>query len=121
MPDAPPRVELAQLVGHRFITLAASGPIGQMFSTELDRQALELDEVASARTFYIAAALVRAGVGLTIVDNFTAEAWMTPGLAMRPLKPSLTFDVHAIHLLDRPPSALASEFLALLGSVIEAP
>lgn len=75
--------------------------------------------MASARTFYIAAALVRAGVGLTVVDNFNAEAWMAPGLTMRSLKPPLTFDVHAIHLLDRPPTALASEFLALLGQVIE--
>ena len=123
MPDAPSRIELTRLAGHPFITLAASGPIGQLFSTELDRLALDLDEVASARTFYIAAALVRAGVGLTIVDNFTAEASMVPGtgLAMRSLKPPLTFDVHAMHLLDRPPSALASEFLTLLGEVIEAP
>lgn len=121
MPDAPSRVELTQLAGRPFITPAASGPIGQMFSTELARLGLNLDEVASARTFYIAAALVRAGVGLTIVDNFTAEASMVPGLAMRSLKPPLTFDVHAMHLLDRPPSALASEFLSLLSDVIEAP
>jgi hypothetical protein len=58
---------------------------------------------------------------MTVVDNLTAETWLAPGLAMRPLKPSLTFDINAMHLLDRPPSALASEFLAVLGTVIEAP
>ena len=119
MPDAPSRIELAQLAGRPFITVAASGPIGQTFSAELDRLGLALDEIASARTFYIGAALVRAGVGLTVVDGFTAEAAMAPGLAMRSLKPSITFDVHAMHLLDRPPSALASEFLALVGRIIE--
>lgn len=119
MPEAPPRVELAQLAGRPFITLAASGPIGRIFTTELERLGVELDEVASARTFYIAAALVRAGVGCTVVDSFTGEAALAPGLAMRSLKPPLTFDVHAIHLLDRPPSALASEFLSVLGDVIE--
>ncbi len=121
LPDAAPRIELPQLVGRPFITLAASGPIGQLFAQELERLGLELDEVASARTFYIAAALVRAGVGLSVVDNFTAEASLAEGLSMRPLKPSLTFDVHAMHLLDRPPSALASEFLGVLREVIEAP
>ena len=65
--------------------------------------------------------LVRAGVGLSVVDNFTAEASLSDGLAMRPLKPSLTFDLHAMHLLDRPPSALASEFLGVLREVIEGP
>ncbi|WP_445191583.1 LysR family transcriptional regulator [Sphingomonas sp. Tas61C01] len=119
MPDAPPRVELSQLAGRPFITPAASGPIGHLFTNELERLGLDLNEVASARTFYIAAALVRAGVGMTVVDNFTAAAWMAPGLAVRPLKPSLTFDINAIHLLDRPPSALAIEFLAQLNTVIE--
>lgn len=120
LPDAAQRIELPQLVGHPFITLAASGPIGQLFVQELERLGIELQEVASARTFYIAAALVRAGVGLSVVDNFTAEASLAEGLAMRALKPSLTFDVHAMHLLDRPPSALASEFLGVLRDVIEA-
>jgi len=119
LPDAPSRLELAQLADAPFITLAASGPIGQMFTREVDRLGIELREVASARTFYIAAALVRAGVGMAVVDSFTAEAWMAPGLSMRPLRPSLAFDVHAIHLVDRPPSALAGEFLGVLADVIE--
>ncbi|KQT34610.1 LysR family transcriptional regulator [Sphingomonas sp. Leaf412] len=119
MPAAPPRVELAHLAGRPFISLAGSGPIGQLLADELERLETELEEVAAARTFYIAAALARAGVGMTVVDSFTAEAWMAPGLAARPLKPSLAFDVHAIHLIDRPPSALAAEFLAVLGDVIE--
>jgi len=119
LPDAPPRLELSQLAGVPFITLAASGPIGQMFTREVDRLGIDLREVASARTFYVAAALVRAGVGMAVVDSFTAEAWMAPGLAMRPLRPSLAFDVHAIHLADRPPSALAGEFLGVLADVIE--
>ncbi len=58
-------------------------------------------------------------MGLSIVDNLTAEASMAPGLSMRPLKPSLTFDLHAIHLLDRPPSTLASEFLTVLKEEID--
>jgi DNA-binding transcriptional LysR family regulator len=120
LPVMAARIDLPQLVGHPFITLAASGPIGQLFAQELERLGIELQEVASARTFYIAAALVRAGVGLSVVDNFTAEASLADGLAMRALKPSLTFDVHAMHLLDRPPSALASEFLGVLREVIEA-
>ncbi|MDR6146279.1 DNA-binding transcriptional LysR family regulator [Sphingomonas sp. SORGH_AS870] len=119
MPDAPARLELSQLVGRPLISLKGSGPIGKLLSEEIDRHDLVLDEIVVARTFYIAAALVRAGVGLAIVDNFTAAASMAPGLAMRPLRPSITFDVHAIHLLDRPPSMLAAEFLTLLSEEIE--
>lgn len=119
MPDAPPRIELSQLVGRRLISLTGSGPIGTILADEVDRLEITLNEMVVARTFYIAAALVRAGVGMAIVDNFTAEASMSPGLTMRPFRPSVTFDIHAIHLLDRPPSALASEFLSMLNEEIE--
>ena len=121
MPDAPPELELQGLQGQRFISLAASGPIGQLFTQELQRLGLELDEVVSARTFYIAAALVRQGVGVTVVDNFTAQASLGGGLTFRPLSPRLPFDVHAMFLLNCPPTALATEFLKTLARVIGAP
>jgi len=121
MPDAPPEVELEFLRGQRFISLAASGPIGLLFTQELERLELELDAVVSARTFYIATALVQQGVGMTVVDRFTAQASLAPGLSVRPLKPRLTFPVHAMFLLNRPPTALATDFLKTLARVIGAP
>jgi DNA-binding transcriptional LysR family regulator len=121
MPDAPPRLELDCLKGRRFISVAGSGPIGQLFTQEQQRLDLDLDEVVTARTFYIATALVRQGVGMTVVDSFTAQASLTPDLSIRPLKPQLTFDVHAMFLLNRPPNALATEFLKTLAAVINVP
>jgi DNA-binding transcriptional LysR family regulator len=121
MPDAPATVELRQLCGKPFISLAASGPIGQLFAHELQRLELELSEVVSARTFYIATALVRQGVGMTVVDSFTAQASLASGLSMRPLEPRITFDIHAMFLINRPPSALATDFLKTLAKVIGGP
>jgi len=119
MPDAPPRLELSSLADHPFISVTASGPIGQLVLQEQQRTEVELNEVASARTFYIATALVRAGLGITVVDSFTAQATLAPGLAMRPLKPAITFDVHAMFLLNRPPTALVTDFLKVVSNVIE--
>ena len=120
MPDAPPSVELQCLRGKRFISLAASGPVGQIFSEELQRLELELDEVVSARTFYMAGALVRQGVGMTVVDSFTAQACLAPGLSMRPLRPRITFDIHAMYLINRPPGALAGDFLKTVERILDA-
>ena len=121
MPGAPSRVALEALQGRRFISLAASGPIGHLFAGELQRLELELDEVVSARTFYIATALVRLGVGMTVVDSFTAAAAARePGLSIRPLDPPLAFEVHAMFLLNRPPAALATDFLKTFAQVIGA-
>ena len=121
MPGAPPRIELELLRGQRFISVATSGPIGHLFTQELARIGLELDEVVSARTFYIAAALVREGVGMTVVDSFTAQASIGSGLSARPIEPPILFDVHAMFLLNRPPTALATDFLKTLGQVINTP
>src|SRR3546814_5636313 len=69
MPAAPSRLELADLKGHRFISVASSGPIGEIFVCEQQRLGLALDNAISTRTFFIATALVRAGVGLTVVHG----------------------------------------------------
>lgn len=119
LPDAPPRLHLEALRGRKFISPVKSGPIGLMLSTEMTRLDVELDEIVSARTYYIAAALVRAGVGMAIVDNFTAQASAAAGLAWRPLQPAITFNINAVYLQNHPPSAAALEFLDLLGRVVE--
>lgn len=119
MPGAPTRLHLEQLCDHKFISPVQSGPIGRVLSSELSRLDVVLDEVVSARTYYIAAALVRAGIGMAIVDNFTAHASLTPGLSWRPLQPAITFDINAVYLQNRPPSKAASAFLTMLSDVIE--
>lgn len=119
LPDAPPRLELSQLQGHAFVSLAQSGPIGDLFTKEVERLGLAFDEVVSARTFYIAAALVKAGVGMAVVDSFTAAAMLAPGLAYRPIRPSIAFDVHAMFLDNRPPSTLAQAFLDQVSHTID--
>ena len=111
LPDAPARLSLADLKSHAFISPVQSGPIGRLLAAELDREGIVLDEAVSTRTFYIAAALVGAGVGVTIVDSFTARATRLPGIAHRPLDPPLAFDVHGVYLESRPPSVLANAFL----------
>jgi DNA-binding transcriptional LysR family regulator len=120
MPNAAPRIGLEELAGRPLISLASSGPIGQLFSAEVQRLGVELNEVVSARTFHIATALVRLGVGMTVVDNLTARASLGPGLAMRPLKSRLTFDLNAMTLKDRPPTALGTAFLKSLARTIDA-
>jgi DNA-binding transcriptional LysR family regulator len=118
-PDAPSRIHLTDLREHKFISPVQSGPIGRMLSSELNQLGVVLDEVVSARTYYVAAALVRAGVGMAIVDNFTAQASVAIGLASRPLQPAITFDINAVYMQDRPPTHTASEFLELLADVID--
>ena len=115
LPKAPERLALSELIDHNFVSMVRSGPMGHQLSIELNRIGGSLREVASARTFYVAGALVRAGVGIAIIDSFTAAAMKDAELDYRPLDPPLAFDVHAIHLESRPLSKLYSGFLDSLA------
>ncbi|GAA0662464.1 DNA-binding transcriptional LysR family regulator [Sphingomonas insulae] len=119
-PDASARLTLDQLRGRPFITTVESGPQGRALSAEMARLDVVLDEVVASRTFFVAAALVRAGVGLTIVDSFTAQASLTPDLSIRPLDPPIGFDVHAVYLESRPLGKLADQFLKHLAQGLHA-
>ena len=59
------------------------------------------------------------GVGVTVVDSFTAQASLAPGLAWRPLEPAIELEVTAMYLANRPPGALAASFLKTFGTTIE--
>ena len=119
LPDAPPRIPLGLVADKPFIRPAQSGPLGRVLSNELMRTGVTLQEIGSARTLYTATGLVKAGVGMTIVDNFTAHAALLPGLAYRPVQPALTFDINAIYLQNRPLSQATAAFLKELARVLE--
>jgi DNA-binding transcriptional LysR family regulator len=120
LPEPPERVDLASLDGNAFITLANSGPLGTLFSSEASGHEIDLDAHISVRTFYVAAGLVRAGAGIAVVDEYTARASAGADLDFRPLQPPMPFRVRALHLADRPPSRLGTIFLAALGRILAA-
>jgi DNA-binding transcriptional LysR family regulator len=120
LPDPGARVDLAALDPSGFITLANSGPLGTLFSSEASHQELDLDAHISVRTFYVAAGLVRAGAGMAVIDEYTARASVGTDLDFRPIDPPLPFRVEAMHLSDRPPSRLAATFLDALGRILAA-
>lgn len=119
LPNILERVSLKEVCNQKFISLAQSGPIGDLLRRELGRSGIELNEVVSARTFYIGSALVRKGIGMAVLDNFTAQATVDDTLVFSPLQPTLAFDVIAITLESRPFSHVAQEFLNIFRMCID--
>jgi DNA-binding transcriptional LysR family regulator len=113
------RIPIASVSGRQFIGITASGPVGDLLAHELAKLQTDVREAVSAHTFYVAAALVREGVGVAIVDELTAIAMAGEGLAFRRLDPPVRFDICAIHLEDRPPSHLTAKFIEEMRSAFE--
>jgi DNA-binding transcriptional LysR family regulator len=113
-PNAGPRLDLSLLEGRDYVGSGSTGPVSEIFAREVEARGLAITEAISASAYYVAAALVRHGVGVAVVDEFTAR--FTPGadIEFRPLDPPLTFGVYCVHLDDRPLSTLAALFVDTL-------
>lgn len=109
---------LSSLSGEKIVSVVQSGPIGDLIRREMTRLDVGFDESISARTFYVAAALVRAGVRVALVDNFTAQVVAVPDLLFRPIKPAISFDVFAIWLESRPPKVQLQGFLDIVAELV---
>lgn len=114
--DGPARLE--DIAGRKLVSVAQSGPLGDRIAAAIAERAITVDEVASARTFHLAAALVRAGAGMAIVDSFTAASPLAAGLAFAPIEPEVTFDVVALHASTRPPSRQMTAFLDTVAALL---
>lgn len=113
LPDAPPRLSPDMMSGRQLIRLTDEGTIGTLFSTQTGFKDANTP-ILSVQTYYVAAALVRRGVGFAIVDEFTARANLSPDLEFRPLADKVEFDIYCIHLEDRPLSGISKEFVKSL-------
>src|SRR5690606_191240 len=118
LPGVGERVSLRILGGQDLVGLTTGGPVGDLLNRELQRQDIAANEVVSNQTFYIAAELARHGVGMAVVDEFTARAANGPGLTHRPFSPPLRFKVQYVHLEDRPPSEAARRFLTVFARTL---
>ena len=118
LPDVGESVPMQVLDGQDMVGLTAGGPVGELFNREVQRLELDIREVVSNQTFFVAAALTRCGAGMAVVDEFTARASADESTEFRPFSPPLAFKVQYVHLEDRPPSKAADQFLALFGKLI---
>lgn len=111
-------VAITELNGLDMVSVTGSGPIGDLVTRAFSKAQIEAREIVSVSTYYIAAALVRYGSGVAIVDALTAQAMATDGLDVLQLTPELNFGVCAAWLEDRPLSKLGSKFVASVEDVL---
>jgi DNA-binding transcriptional LysR family regulator len=118
--DAPPeRLDLRALETRNYIGSGATGPVSDIFSAEVEGRGLIINEPITCSTFYMAASLVRYGVGVAVVDEFTARAEASELIDFRPLAPALEFGVFCMHLEDRPLSQLSENFVRVMRDTLE--
>lgn len=119
MPTVSGTLPIASLQGVDLVSVTGSGPIGDLIAATFDKERVEVREIVSVSTYYIAAALVRYGSGVAIVDEFTARSMTSSGLDLISVSPAMRFGIHAVWLEDRPLSKLGLRFVAVVEQVLQ--
>jgi len=118
-PSGKTTLKIGELKGLDMISVNGSGPIGDLVEATLEKAQVDVRKIISVSTYYIAAALVRFGSGIAIVDQFTARSMVSDGLEALSISPEMQFGVHAIWLEDRPPSRLGLQFVAEVKKALQ--
>lgn len=88
------------LDGREMIGLRDSGPVADRIETYLDQAGVEPLIAISAQTYYVAAELVKLGVGCAIVDGFTARRFSDEGVQSYALEGAPTLPFVALTLAE---------------------
>ncbi len=114
LPNATDHVNLDALEDYHIINFAPSVAIGSLIGAATAGRNREI----VVRSVYIAAALAREGVGMAVVDEFTARGVVGQDLRFLPLQPAVTFKLEALHMAAYPLSRQADQFLKVMRRVV---
>lgn len=111
-------VDIEDLSGRDFIGLRDSGPSGAVLVDEIDRLGIVPREIVTARTYYVALALAERGVGLTVVDEFTARDLCSEDIGLYPFRTPIFSSVSAYFLQENAEAPLLSDFLDTVEDIL---
>ena len=111
-------VDIEDLADRDFIGLRDSGPSGAMLVDELDRLGIVPREGVVARTYYVALALAQRGVGVTVVDEFTARNILDGEVGFYSFRRPMVAPVTAYFLDEKSENPLIVEFLETVERVL---
>nr|WP_113864928.1 LysR family transcriptional regulator [Brenneria salicis]NMN90648.1 DNA-binding transcriptional LysR family regulator [Brenneria salicis ATCC 15712 = DSM 30166]RBP66856.1 DNA-binding transcriptional LysR family regulator [Brenneria salicis ATCC 15712 = DSM 30166]RLM32160.1 LysR family transcriptional regulator [Brenneria salicis ATCC 15712 = DSM 30166] len=101
----------ADFTGEPFISLSSADSYRQLLDKLFQEQNIARRMVLETHNAASVCAMVRAGVGLSIVNPLTALDYAASGIAVRPFSIDVPFTVSLIRPLHRPASALVDMFI----------
>jgi len=108
------RLALEDFEGQDFISLAADDPYRREIDTRFDAAGVMRRLRLQTHSAAAVCELVRAGLGMAVVNPLTARACAGEGLVVRPLAVSIPYRVSALIPLHRPAQPLADSLLSAL-------
>nr|WP_315592561.1 LysR family transcriptional regulator [uncultured Cupriavidus sp.] len=125
-------VPIRKVMERPFIGYDDDSSLGLLVRQTLARHALEPHSTLEVQTYSLALALVDAGLGLTLLDQYTALSANPANVALHDVQPELAFEIQMLRASHRGASSLvddmhaqfaaaAATLAATLGERLEAP
>lgn len=106
-----PALTLQQLEGHALLLFRPDMPFGKLLAEHIGRRGLQLKSLLSFTNANEAVALVKQGMGISVIDEFVAQ---DSGLAVVPLADEIHFDISFVYSRFEPPSHAALQLMRVL-------
>ena len=110
-----PRLQLQPLIG-----IDPNDPYGRIMSDIFRKQKLAYDMIIRARFGTTVCALVKAGLGIAVIDQFTVAHGSMPGIHLLRIEEPTQFQTYIAIKNDRAPSVYAETFVRLLRAEMAA-
>ncbi|WP_160602767.1 LysR family transcriptional regulator [Pontixanthobacter aquaemixtae] len=117
LPGSGEQISINALHEREFIGLTDSGPAAALANSMMIENGIEPTGIVTAHTHYVAAALVRLGVGLAIVDMFTAQSSAADGLKISQIEEGMQLPFEAMYLRNNQQLALIEECIHALDAL----
>lgn len=116
---AKAELSLAEVAAHPLVLYARHIPFGQLMAAAFERAGVAWHACADIERAELACALVRAGVGVGIVDEFSVGNQGWPGIEVRPLRESISLTLSLVRSRFDTPSRQAREFVETLKAHVQ--
>lgn len=113
-------VSMQRLAERPFIAYDDNSSLGLLVRQTLARNGLEPRSTLEVQTYSLALAMVEAGLGLTLLDQFTALDADPARIALHQIEPALPFEIHALRARHRATSSLVDDMRAQFALVAQA-
>ncbi len=113
-------ISAREIVQHQLIGIDPNDPYGRIMSEIFQRQGLHYDMAIKARFGTTVCSLVRAGLGIAIIDQFTVAHGSMQGIAAIPIEEPTRFQTYVAMKNDKALSLYAETFVKLLREEMNA-
>ena len=98
------------------IGLQSDDPLAGLLHHAGEAAGLPLASRITVQTYQLARAVVEAGVGMTLVDPFTAASADLAKVKVRPLTPQVSVNLHVLSAASAPPGQAARRLVKFIGN-----